>query len=564
MYFKPLIIKLILILTSILSSINTIYSLTMSSHLEPPNIRKRIAYTSNEEQVLSLSTNIALMQMQMLDITKHSIIHPEQSLAATQIYALVKDPKIVNTAVIGKTQSGKTGTMIALLKTYLYDRLNLIPIENVYIITGDSSKQWKEQTKERFPDSMRNRIYHRSDLSRRFVDEVKGKQNVIIIMDEVQIAAGDQQTVAKIFKDAGFYDRNYLFDNDIKIVEFSATPDGTLYQLSKWNSGAAQICIPPPPSYTGAYDLLNQKRVYQCKDLCGYDKQTNITHDSAYQNIEELKEVIDQYTQPLYHIVRTHNGYLADVTRDNIATVFENSEYHIITFDADNKDRDINHILEKIPDKHTLILIKEMLRCAKTICKTHIGVLYERQSLSPGDSSIIQGLIGRMTGYCDNGLSVCFTNIDSIERYEQLFNTNFTDDSIPWKSNTTTSGNGKTKPKTTFNDPKKFHLCVKSPDAKSEPVIQKFPSQESMKNFFVTRLKRILGNGKCNGPRQVKPNSFGMYECTIRSKKRVYDTDTIYSERFHGLDNTNYRFYPCYRDPSDSSTLEFWLIYHSP
>jgi len=61
----------------------------------------------------------------------------------------------------------------------------------------------------------------------------------------------------------------------------------------------------------------------------------------------------------------------------------------------------------------------------------------------------------------------------------------------------------------------------------------------------------------------VKPNSDGMYECTIRSKKRVYNTATIYAERFCGLDSTNYRFYPCYRNPSDLTTLEFWLVYHS-
>lgn len=536
----------------------------MSFQSDTHNMRKCIEYTSDEKKIVSLKTDIALLQMAVLDATKHSMIYPEQYVAANQIYDLVKDTKIVNTAVIGKTQSGKTGTMIALLKTYMHDSSNLIPIDNIYIITGDSSKQWKEQTKERFPDSMRNRIYHRSDLSRHFVDEVKGKQNVIIIMDEVQVAARDNQTVAKIFKDAGFYDRNYMFDNDIKIVEFSATPDGTLYQLSKWTSGAAQICIQPPKSYIGAYDLLNQRRVFQCKDLCGYDKNKKTIIDSVYDNIKELKKVIDWYQQPLYHIVRTHTGYLADVTRVNIETVFKNSKYHITTFDADNKDYDINHILEKIPEKHTIILIKEMLRSAKTICKTHLGVLYERQSISPGDSSIIQGLIGRMTGYCDNGLSVCFTNIDSIKRYEQLFHTNFTDDSIPWKSNTTVSSSGKTKPKTTFNDPKKFNLYAECPDVKTEPVIQKFTSQESMKDFFNTHLKDKLGNGRCYGPQRVKPNSNGMYECTIRSKKQVYDTKTVYQNRNHGLNNTNFRLYPCYEDVNDSSTLKFWLIYNSP
>jgi len=535
----------------------------MSSRLDQHQMRARFEYTTDESLLLSLKTEIALLQMKELKLTARSTIHPEQYVASSQIYAFVNDPKHVIVAVIGKTQSGKTGTMLALLETYLNDRNNLIPVDNIYIITGDSSKQWKEQTKDRFPSCLQGRIFHRSDLPKHFVDEVKGKQNVLIIMDEVQIAAGANQTVAKTFKEAGFYDKNYMFDNDIKIVEFSATPDGTLYQLSNWSSGAAQICIQPPPSYIGAYELLNQKRVHQCKDLCGWDKHTRTIRESVYENIQELKDVIDNYNRPLYHIVRTHTGDLADVTYDNMVAVFGRSDYNIITFDAGNKNCDINHILSKPPTKHTIILIKEMLRCAKTICKTHLGVLYERDTHSPADSSIIQGLVGRMTGYDDNGFSVCFTNVDSIEKYEDLFNSDFKNDSIPWKSNTTVSGRGKTRAKSTFNDPKKFSIGVDSPEPTQEPVIEKFSSQEAMKDFFIRVVKPKLGNGRCSGPRQVKPNSDGMYECTIRSKKRVYATATIYAERFCGLDSTNYRFYPCYRNPSDLTTLEFWLVYHS-
>ena len=38
--------------------------------------------------------------------------------------------------VVSKTQSGKTGSMCATIKQYLEDTSNLIPIENIYIITG--------------------------------------------------------------------------------------------------------------------------------------------------------------------------------------------------------------------------------------------------------------------------------------------------------------------------------------------------------------------------------------------------------------------------------------------
>ena len=59
--------------------------------------------------------------------------------------------------VVAKTQSGKTGSMCATIKQYLEDSSNLIPIENIYIITGLSSCEWKEQTKERSSISRQGR-----------------------------------------------------------------------------------------------------------------------------------------------------------------------------------------------------------------------------------------------------------------------------------------------------------------------------------------------------------------------------------------------------------------------
>lgn len=62
------------------------------------------------------------------------------------------------------------------------------------------------------------------------------------------------------------------------------------------------------------------------------------------------------------------------------------------------------------------------MRCSKTIeKKTYIGILYERHSKNPFDSTIIQGLVGRNTGYNVNDESICFTNIESIIKYKNLY-----------------------------------------------------------------------------------------------------------------------------------------------
>ena len=83
-----------------------------------------------------------------------------------------------------------------------------------------------------------------------------------------------------------------------------------------------------------------------------------------------------------------------------------------------------------------------MLRCAKTLKKKFIGILYDRCSKNPDDTTIIQGLVGRDTGYDNNGISICYTNINSIEKYEELWKSNFEDTTIEWNSKTTKYTNG--------------------------------------------------------------------------------------------------------------------------
>lgn len=63
--------------------------------------------------------------------------------------------------VIALTQSGKTGTMVSIIKNYV--KTNIIPINNIYIITGYSSKEWKSQTNTRMPNSIDKQIYHRDN-----------------------------------------------------------------------------------------------------------------------------------------------------------------------------------------------------------------------------------------------------------------------------------------------------------------------------------------------------------------------------------------------------------------
>lgn len=448
--------------------------------------------------------------------------------------------------VIALTQSGKTGTMSGLIKNYLNDTTNLIPIENIYIITGLSSRDWVEQTKNRMPKSIQERVLHRDNLTNIFVDDIKSKQNVLIIIDEIQIAAKENQTLFKAFNDAGFYNKQNLLKNDIKIIEFTATPDGTIYDLMNWGENALKIKMEPGQGYTSCFDLKNQKRVLQYKDLCGYDKRTGGVNDELVAvNILEL--------------IRTPNGYMADVVVDNFK---KNDDIQYYSYDEESDIKDINKILMIEPKQHTYIFIKEKLRCAKTLCKKYLGVIYERYTKFPDDAVVLQGLIGRGTGYDDNGKSIYFTNIPSIEKYEKLWKSNFEDKSIKWKSKTTKRKNNLLDSTGTYNNPSLIDgmsVSTEESDEEQEPIIKKFGTQEEITQYYNNELKSRLGG---RGPTKRKPNNDGYYTATIKKITKVWTCLELSNPSvYKGAANNKYWFYPCYENKDDRTTLQFWIIH---
>ena len=180
------------------------------------NKRVRCDYDLLQQDIMKNNKQIILLQMENLRLTGKSVIFENQEIIAYKVVTAFKDRKIINIMVISKTQSGKTGSMCATIKQYLEDTSNLIPIENIYIITGLSSCEWKEQTKERMPESVQSRVFHRSELPNTFVAEIKDKKNILIIMDEIQVAAKKGQTIYKTFQ-AALKDMNYYGKVSLKI-----------------------------------------------------------------------------------------------------------------------------------------------------------------------------------------------------------------------------------------------------------------------------------------------------------------------------------------------------------
>ena len=523
--------------------------------------RVRVDYNITEQMIMKNSKNIVLLEIDN-KILKGESIYDNQEECSLAIVSNLHNKKIINIMVVALTQSGKTGTMSGLIKNYLNDTTNLIPIENIYIITGLSSRDWVEQTKHRMPKSIQERVFHRDNLTSAFVNDIKEKKNALIIIDEIQIAAKENQTLYKAFKDAGFYNKQNLLKKDIKIIEFTATPDGTIYDLMNWGENALKIKMEPGQGYTSCFDLKNQNRVLQYKDLCCYDrKKKEINEEMVENNINELKSHIDKYESPLYHIIRTPNGDFADIVIGNFKKII-GEDILCQTYDKHSDIEDINTILKIQPQEHTYIFIKEKLRCAKTLIKTYLGVVYERYTNLPDDAVVIQGLIGRGTGYDDNGTSIYFTNCKSIEKYEKLWNSNFEDKTVKWKSKTTKRKHDLLQSVGTYNNPSLIdgmNVSIEEGNEQHEPVIKKFTNFDEVKTY----VKEGLGNKR--GPNNPFKyiNSNGFYECNVRGVKKVWSTNEMFNERRCNIKNgAGYGFRYCYEDINDKLTLQFWIIHY--
>jgi hypothetical protein len=307
------------------------------------------------------------------------------------------------------TQSGKTGSMLSVIHHFLNNPSLSTSLDNIFIITGISSNDWVQQTKLRFPDSLHKHIYHRNNLVQFFID-IKNKTDILVILDEVHVASKRDQTMASIFKCLNFDDHDFISTNSIRFVFFTATPNNISFFQN--NPLADIVKMEPPNGYTSVFDLLYKDQILPFKDL------------SLIDNVIELKHfILSKFDSPRFHIIRTHSNSVRNNFKQSRTIFLFNKVWKSqANFILDDLSFDFNSILNSPPSKHTFIFIKERLRCAKTILKTHVGVLYERLTNQPILSSIIQGLAGRATGYDSHSQIFVFSHIPSILDYYDFWN----------------------------------------------------------------------------------------------------------------------------------------------
>ena len=138
-----------------------------------------------------------------------------------------------------------------------------------------------------------------------------------------------------------------------------------------------------------------------------------------------------------------------------------------------------------------------------------------------------------------------------------MWDSNFEDRSIKWKSKTT---NDLLRSTGTYNNPSLIYGMSGSSEESNEehePVIKKFTDFNEAKKY----VKEDLGRKRGPNNQSKNINQYGFYENYIRGKRSVMDTKEVYDNRAWGIKH-NYRLHSCYEDIDDKSTLQFWIIHY--
>ena len=346
--------------------------------------------------------------MKKLNLSKKSLVYENQRKCALEVLDGIRKGFLFQ-LVLAQTQSGKTGMMVTVAEGCKKD---------VVVMSGLSNIDWKKQTIRRFSEKVP--VYHRNDLK-----NVKKLEHCVVLIDEVQYASGAGMTLDGLLEDCGCKDIETLRQLNVHFVLVSATPNRIYDDLCELSSEwCRHLVMQPGDGYTGLQELLQSGRLREAKDLwvagaVGDDENAGVKRfnekmiSKSLEAIEELKDVVTSYKDPKYHIVRTQYAAAGEEVRERFKTVFLDSVDFVVCDSTTGVG-----VMEKVkvkPARQCVLFIKEQLRCAATLVKTHIGVLYDR--VSKLDNVMVQGLAGRGTGYDVPECLVVFSDVKSIQRY---------------------------------------------------------------------------------------------------------------------------------------------------
>ena len=264
-----------------------------------------------------------------------NIYFENQIIDANQIISLFwghTELRVVS--IIKQCKVGMDGLMIELLTrftTHPEDSFKL-PINNVFIITGMSNKEWELTLKSKVPQCFQDNIYHHGKLlsKGKLTNELSGIKNSLIIIDEIDTGDKNMQKLHKMLIKTSIFNKDYIKKNNIRFVMVSATMKNQLHELKKWNFEGIkhkEYKMNIPPNYASIKYFLEKGIYKEYYNIDSYDKA-----------IEWIEEDIIKYYDNDYriHLIRTTENkmpYIKSAAEEKDIQCFDHTSANRIPLD---------------------------------------------------------------------------------------------------------------------------------------------------------------------------------------------------------------------------------------
>jgi hypothetical protein len=297
---------------------------------------------------------------------------PEQRLNASAVYKKLRVNKYC--LLYAPMQSGKTGTYLCVAKSMLLKG----HVKQVIIFSGNRENDLKFQTISRAGD-LATVVWGPALIS---FNPPEGK--TLYIWDESHYCQSIGQSVEVFLTNCGLSPGTSK-QNGNYLLSVSATPFSELHNIEPTFIVHAHV----PSSYWSVKDMIKSRQVK--------------FYSSFNESLLTLKSG--------FALIRSQNSH--SVPYDDIVCAFaKEHNIRVIRFDM-HFSGDIEHILSQFPPSPTFILIKKRLQMGKTIInQQHIRFCLETSSHKHTDS-LLQGFIGRFSGFNTNHSTLIHAHISS-------------------------------------------------------------------------------------------------------------------------------------------------------
>jgi hypothetical protein len=298
-------------------------------------------------------------------------------------------------------QSGKTNTYLWVA----FEMLRIGEIYNIYIICGSSSKKLKEQLQNDYDDALDDyidemeRIGINIDTRRIIKNKIKNTKKIYFSNDLSKIPELPNNTL--LIWDESHYAQDVKNRPNILLNKLGIEATGKIEYLKNKNIKILSVSATGFSEISDNYHFEQSKKIVRLKNgerYIGVKKFWENGNIILFKDpLEKLNEILENHLrEKRYAIVRCSNKNYTDIKQ-----LFELYNWNVKTFNSKTNDIDSLEYLKDRPDKNTVVLINGMCRMGEKLCKEHISFVMETTK-SPKTDTILQSLLGRMSGYDSN------------------------------------------------------------------------------------------------------------------------------------------------------------------